>query len=148
MQEEFQSRLGEFVRELPRGVEYAVETRNPAYLNRSYFEFLLERGLSPVFLQGYYMPSITGVYREWRPLVREQERVVIRLHGPGRKDMEELTGERWDRIVDPRDGELREVADMVNDLVQSGVLVYLNVNNHYEGSAPLNIERVEKLLSG
>jgi hypothetical protein len=28
----------------------------------------------------------------------------------------------------------------------AGVDVYLNVNNHYEGSAPLTIERIEALL--
>jgi uncharacterized protein YecE (DUF72 family) len=26
--------------------------------------------------------------------------------------------------------------------------VYVNVNNHYEGSAPLTIQRIKELLSG
>ena len=60
--------------------------------------------------------------------------------------MEAKTGKRWDRIVEPRDDELSAVADLVEDLLDQGVDVYLNVNNHYEGSAPLTIDRLRKLL--
>ena len=45
-----------------------------------------------------------------------------------------------------RDDELRAVVQMVQDLLGAGANVYLNVNNHYEGSAPLTIERIEGLL--
>jgi uncharacterized protein YecE (DUF72 family) len=36
----------------------------------------------------------------------------------------------------------------MQDLLGRGVTVYLNVNNHYEGSAPLTIERIRRLLEG
>lgn len=32
-------------------------------------------------------------------------------------------------------------------LVAEGADVYLNVNNHYEGCAPLTIERIEGMLT-
>jgi hypothetical protein len=35
---------------------------------------------------------------------------------------------------------------MITDLAGQGVDIYLNVNNHYEGSAPLTIERVLRVL--
>lgn len=35
---------------------------------------------------------------------------------------------------------------MTQDLLDSGVEVYLNANNHYEGCAPLTIERVRAML--
>jgi uncharacterized protein YecE (DUF72 family) len=35
---------------------------------------------------------------------------------------------------------------MVKELVAQGVSVYLNVNNHYEGSAPLTLDRIQRLL--
>jgi hypothetical protein len=37
---------------------------------------------------------------------------------------------------------------MVHDLLGRGVDVYVNVNNHYEGSAPLTIERIQRVLAG
>ena len=42
----------------------------------------------------------------------------------------------------PRDEELRAIADMTKELLSEGVSVYVNVNNHYEGSAPLSIHRL------
>jgi uncharacterized protein YecE (DUF72 family) len=38
------------------------------------------------------------------------------------------------------------VVEMVQDILDRGVSVYLNVNNHYEGSAPLTIERIRRLM--
>ncbi len=142
----FLQRLETFVGQLPGGLPYGVETRNPNYLNAAYFEFLSRHRLSPVFLQGYYMPPIVDVYQKWRPLVLQQETVVIRLHGPDREGMEEQAAKVWDQRIAARDAELRSVVDMVKDLLAQGVDVYVNVNNHYEGSAPLTIERLRQLL--
>ena len=36
---------------------------------------------------------------------------------------------------------------MIKDLQNRGVNIYLNVNNHCEGCAPMAIEKVEKLIS-
>jgi uncharacterized protein YecE (DUF72 family) len=147
-QTQFQELLAAFSQQLPVGYRYGVEVRNARYLNRSYFEFLSQNRLSPVLLQGYWMPPITGVYDDWRPLITQHEAVVIRLLGPDRKGIERQTDKRWNRIVAPKDEELAAIAEMVQDLLERGVSVYLNVNNHYEGSAPLTIERVRRLLGG
>jgi uncharacterized protein YecE (DUF72 family) len=58
--------------------------------------------------------------------------------------MEKATGESWNRIVAPKDNELSAIVAMVNDMRGRGMTVYLNVNNHYEGSAPLTIERLRE----
>jgi uncharacterized protein YecE (DUF72 family) len=92
------------------------------------------------------MPPIVSAYRTGRSLVLDHEQVVIRLHGPDRKGIEARTGKKWNQIVEPRDEELAEVVDMVQDLLDQGVSVYLNVNNHYEGSAPLTIERIRRMM--
>jgi len=118
----------------------AIETRNPNYLDERYFEFLASHGLAHVFLQGYYMPQIVPLYERFGRLLRGS--VVVRLHGTDRAGIEKLTGERWDRIVAPRDEELASIAAMLKDMTGRGLTVYLNVNNHYEGSAPLTIERL------
>jgi uncharacterized protein YecE (DUF72 family) len=118
----------------------AIEPRNPKWLDERYFALLADKGLTHVFLQGYYMPPIFEVYRAHRQALRGA--VVVRLHGPDREGMEKATGERWDRIVAPKDAELDAVAGMIADMRGRGLTVYLNINNHYEGSAPLTIERL------
>jgi len=145
-QDHFQERFETFARQLPTSYPYGVEVRNGNYLNESYFEFLDRNGLSPVFLQGYWMPPIIDVYQKWRDLIVQQEVAVIRLHGPDRQGIEKKTGKQWNQIVEPKDEELAAIAEMIDDLLDRGVDVYLNVNNHYEGSAPLTIERIRRLL--
>jgi uncharacterized protein YecE (DUF72 family) len=145
-QDEFLRRLDAFVGQLPVDIPYAVETRNPNYLDEAYFRLLNRHHLIPVFLQGYYMPPLVQVYARWRAFILELGTVVVRLHGPEREEMEERTGKQWDQRVAPRDEELAGVVQMVQDLLGQGLDVYLNVNNHYEGSAPLTIQRVRELL--
>ena len=145
-QEQFQARLAAFARQLPSGYQYGVEIRNSGYLNEAYFALLRDHNLSPVFVRGYWMPPIVSVYEHWRALIQEQDLVVMRLHGPDRKGIEARTGKKWDRLVESRDDELAAVSEMVQDLLDSGVSVYVNVNNHYEGSAPLTIDRLRRLL--
>ena len=147
-QEAFQEHLQAFSQQMPGGYQYGVEVRNARYLNRSYFTFLSRNKLSPVLLQGYWMPPISDIYADWSDLIAQHEAIVIRLLGPDRKGIEKETGKRWDRIVAPRDDELRAIVDVTEDLLAQGVNVYLNVNNHYEGSAPLTIERIRALLGG
>ena len=142
----FLEQLAAFSEGLPPGTTYGVEVRNPNYINAAYFEALQRLRLAPVLLQGYWMTPVADVYRHWRRLLIEQETIVVRLHGPDRERVESETGGQWDRIVAPRDDELATIADVVLDLLNEGVTVYLNVNNHYEGSAPLTIERLRRLL--
>jgi len=71
---------------------------------------------------------------------------VIRLHGMDREGIEERTKNVWDTIVDPRDDELLLLRDVVNDLIERQHQVFVNINNHFEGSAPRTIERIKTLL--
>jgi len=66
-QAEFLEKLGAFVSQLPADYTWCIESRNPNYLKEGYFAFLQEHGLAHVFLQGYYMPPIVGVYPRTRP---------------------------------------------------------------------------------
>jgi uncharacterized protein YecE (DUF72 family) len=138
-QQEFLRLLGQFFDSVPRTLPMAVEPRNPRWIDRRYFEFLKQKGLSHVFLQGYYMPSIFESWRKYGSLIDGS--VVVRLHGPDRDGMEKQTGEIWDRIVAPKDEDLSRLADMMKDMRDRSLTVYLNINNHFEGSAPLTIER-------
>jgi uncharacterized protein YecE (DUF72 family) len=145
-QETFQELFRDYHQGMPGGYRYGVEIRNANYLNRSYFAFLARNHLSPVLLDGYWMPAVADVYQQWADLIAEHEVVVIRLLGPDRKGIERQTGKTWDRIVAPKNEELPRIVDVVEDLLARGVNVYLNINNHYEGSAPLTIKRIRSLL--
>jgi uncharacterized protein YecE (DUF72 family) len=142
----FLDAIGEFVAGLPSGFRFGVEIRNPNYLDDSYFAFLHRTGLAPVFLQGYYMPPVTDVFETARETLAGGGAAVIRLHGPDRKAIERETGKRWNAIVAPRDEELKGIARMTNEILESGIDVYVNANNHYEGSAPLTVERFRQML--
>jgi uncharacterized protein YecE (DUF72 family) len=146
-QAEFEDAFGAFVEELPAGYSYALETRNPNYLHDSLFGLMERLRLTPVLLEGYYMPSVAGLFEAWRARLERLGTVVIRLHGPDRASIEKQTKKRWDRIVAPKDDALAGIATMVDGLLHAGVDIYVTVNNHYEGSAPRTIERLQERLA-
>ena len=90
------------------------------------------------------MPPVKSVFQEFKDYINKP--VVIRLHGPDRSGIEKKTGGVWSKIVEPKDDELTDVAGIVNYFKKKKADVYLNVNNHYEGSAPLTINKIQKLL--
>ena len=77
---------------------------------------------------------------------KQADRAVIRLHGPDREAMDERAGKDWSRIVEPRDGELSALAVVVRDLQKRGKKAWIFENNHYEGCAPLTIQRIKERL--
>jgi uncharacterized protein YecE (DUF72 family) len=135
----FLERLGGFVDRAPKGFQYAVETRNPNYLSRDFFGFLDERRVGYVYIDGYYMPPIGEIFEKYRPAAAGG--CVIRLHGGDRLEIEESTGEVWNKIVAPKPEGIAAAARIVADRTERGEKTFLNVNNHFEGSAPLTIER-------
>ncbi|MCX6169135.1 MAG: DUF72 domain-containing protein [Ignavibacteriales bacterium] len=142
---EFQGLMREFVKQLPEGFDFSIEIRNPDYLNEDYFRFIREHKLGHVFLQGYFMPSIFDIYKRYKDYIKDY--VIIRLHGTDRHGIENRSGGEWNKILDPKDKELEQVVLMVQELLERNVDVYLNVNNHYEGSAPLTIQKINFLLN-
>lgn len=119
-----------------------VEIRNPGYLSADHFRFLDRTGMVPVLLHGYYMPPVYRTLNDFAGLLNPRRPLVIRLHGPDRKEMDRLSSGRWDRILRPMDEDLNRVLDVVQELMGRGIHVILNVNNHYEGCAPLTIGKI------
>jgi len=136
--------LSEFFDHAPQGFDYAVETRNPNYLKEVYFAFLREKGLSPVLVEGYYMPPISEVVSQFD--ISAGQSTVIRLMGPDRQEIEKLAGHHWDKIVSPQDESINAIAGIVQEQVERGREVYVNVNNHYEGCAVLTIGKLVQRL--
>jgi uncharacterized protein YecE (DUF72 family) len=90
------------------------------------------------------MEDISRTIERYEPLIGDT--VSIRLHGEDREEIEAETGGVWNRLVNPRERELATMAQSIKLLADKGRVVYVQVNNHYEGSAPLTIARLQALL--
>ncbi len=141
---EFINQFKVFAECLPERFDYFVETRNPNYLTKEYFHFLADHHLHHVFLQGYYMPSVFDLYYKHKAYIRNLS--TIRLHGPDRQEIEKKTGKNWSKIVAPKDHEITSLTEMIEDMVSQEIQTYIYVNNHFEGSAPRTISRIEEQL--
>lgn len=142
--DEFIERFGEFIDRAPKGFEYACETRNPNYLSKAFLDFLEGRRIGFVYLEGYYMPPIGEVFEKFHPATAAFS--IVRLHGGDRLEIEEATGETWNRIVAPKPGGIDAAVRIVRENTRRGARTFLNVNNHFEGSAPLTIQRFLEAL--
>ncbi len=143
--EVFFEQFANFILKAPKGHQYAVETRNSNYLSLSFFDFLKEHGLGFVYLEGYYMPPIGQVFDRFKPLTAAFS--IVRLHGGDRGEIEAETEEVWNRTVAPKPEALSAAACITRKNIRSKIMTYINVNNHFEGSAPLTIERFLDVLS-
>ncbi|MFC2082931.1 DUF72 domain-containing protein [Candidatus Bipolaricaulota bacterium] len=143
----FLDRFGIFADALPDQFIYALETRNKNYLNSDFYEFLLAHQLCPVLIFGYWMPRISTLFAEHKSLLLQFPMIVIRLMGEDRGEMEKATGKQWNKIIKPHDKELDEVSRILLELRQADVSAFVFVNNHYEGSAPITIDRLMERLS-
>lgn len=141
---QFLDKLEAFVNAIPKTIKLGIETRNPNYLKKEYFEFLFQHKLVPVFLHGYYMPPVFETYKSFKELI--DDTVVLRLHGPDRSGIEAVTGNIWNAIVQPKDDEIEKIIEMMRSLLERETDLYVNVNNHYEGSAPLTIKKIQSHL--
>ncbi len=140
----FIDKLDAFFERVPQGFVWAVETRNPNYLQEDFVGFLRRRRIALVLLEGYYMPHIWEV--PGRLDVRTAPVSIVRLHGPDRTGIEEQTGGAWDKIVAPKDEDLSAVAEIIRQSLEVEIDAYVNVNNHYEGCGPLTIQRLLERL--
>jgi len=138
---EFMAALNSFINSIDTEYQIGVEIRNPNYLNQTFFDFLITNNLSPVLLHGYYMPPVWDIYKMIDKNI--QTPVVIRLHGPDRQGIEAKTNNIWNQIVEPKDEEFEKIASIILYFQSINIDVYVNVNNHYEGSAPLTIKKLK-----
>lgn len=143
---EFQNKFSEFRSQIKNdSPPIGIEIRNPNYLNEKYFTFLSEQKIAPVLLEGYYMSPITETYSKFKKQIKNL--MVIRLHGTDRKGIEEIANNNWSQIYINRDKEILSIAEMIRDLQKNEVDLFVNVNNHFEGSAPITINKIKEQLS-
>jgi len=86
------------------------------------------------------MPHIAEVIAEHD--IQTSSCSIVRLHGKDRQEIEEHSGGLWNDIIEPKDEGLKTAASIIKSNTSKKITSYINVNNHYEGSAPLTIERL------
>jgi len=136
--------LSEFFSCAPKDFEYALELRNPNYFTENLNQFITELELSPVLIDGYYMPPLKEVAEKFD--LSAGKSLIIRLQGQDRQEIEKKSGKKWNDIVSPQDAGIDAVAGIVNIQLKKGKKVIVNVNNHYEGCAPLTIEKIAEKI--
>jgi hypothetical protein len=56
-------------------------------------------------------------------------------------EIETTTGGLWNRIVSPKPKGLKAAAQIVRANRKRTMTTFVNINNHFEGSAPVTVER-------
>jgi uncharacterized protein YecE (DUF72 family) len=143
---DFANRLDQFFTALPPEGPYAVEIRNPEYLTPAYFAVLREHNVAHVFNSWTRMPSIGDQLELPEPITASF--VVARaLLSPGRTYSEAVDSfAPYDRIRE-KDPSLRaDLMRLIETVRRLRLPAYLLVNNRTEGSAPLTITALARML--
>lgn len=145
-QDIFQNMIYDFISEVSHhNYPIGIEIRNPNYLNKKYFEFLSQLKIIPVLLEGYYMPPVVETCNKF--IDKFNGAMIFRLHGPDRSGIEKLSNEKWNKIYIDRTAELNRLVELFKIIKSRNIDLFVNVNNHYEGSAPLTIKKIKGLLN-
>jgi uncharacterized protein YecE (DUF72 family) len=143
---EFADRLDGFFSALPREGQYAVEVRNEEFLTPMYFAVLREHGVAHVFSSWTRMPAI-GDQLDLPGSVSGSFIVARALLRPGRTYDEAVDAfAPYDRIQDPNPELRRDLLRLIDTAVKTRIPAYLLVNNRAEGSSPLTVAEVARLL--
>jgi uncharacterized protein YecE (DUF72 family) len=136
---EFLDRLDPFLAGLPREFRYAVEVRNPEFLEGDYFRCLRERGVAHVYNAWSRMPelhrqiaipeSVTADFLVCRALLRR---------GRAYEDAV-ATFSPYTEIRDPNPEARDSIRVLIDRARRDRHMAFLFVNNRLEGNAPATI---------
>ena len=144
--DQFAGWLDAFFSRLPREGKYAVEIRNAEFLTPAYFAVLREHDVAHVFNSWTRMPSI-GMQLDLPGSVPAPFLVARALLRPGRRYADAVDAfAPYDRIRDPNPELRNDLVRLVETAEELRIPAYLIVNNRAEGSAPLTIAAVARML--
>ena len=146
--EAFADRLHAFLAALPTGANVCVELRDEALLTQRYAEALLATGTAHVFCIHPRMPSLER-QREVVGLSAGGGGVTVRwmLHAGLGYEAAKEKYDPFDRLVDPDPTSRAAVSALVVDALATVQDVTVVANNKAEGSAPLTVIELARLLT-
>jgi uncharacterized protein YecE (DUF72 family) len=142
----FVDRLGEFLLGLPRDFGYAVEIRNRELLTDEYLGMLRGQGVAHVLNFWERMPTVGDQLA--LPGILTADTVVCRLMiPPGQTYARRVADLRpFDRLVDPQPEMRSDVVRLVEECGRQGKVLFVIVNNKAEGSSPLTVRELARLV--
>jgi len=135
----FLERLNPFLTALPREFRYAVEIRNPDFLERDYFDCLRSHGVAHVYNAWSRMPelryqigiadSATAEFQVCRALLRRGRlyEEAVQQFAPYRE------------VQDPNPEARDSMRILIDRARENKQMLFLFVNNRLEGNAPATI---------
>jgi uncharacterized protein YecE (DUF72 family) len=135
---DFVAALDAFLGQLPTGWRYAVEIRNPTFLQPPYFEVLARHGVSHVCNSWQAMPPLDEQWNLVESLLPGECAVARLLLRPGREYAEAVRRfQPYRDIRDPypegRAAAIRLIREVLGGRGPNRAFLY--VNNRFEGSA-------------
>jgi uncharacterized protein YecE (DUF72 family) len=149
---EFLARLKAFLKQLPKGFQYAVEIRNKNWLDarpangtgmqKSQFaETLRERGVALALIDQSWMPRPWEMKEKFDLITADF--AYVRWLGDG-KGIEEQT-KTWDKTIVDRRGDLKNWVELFREFVRRNLKILAYANNHYAGHGPDTVKLFWKL---
>lgn len=143
----FAGRLFTFLDALPRGPVYAVEIRNRELLGRDYADALRRAGVVHCYNVHTHMPSIAEQRRQvgdpqpGRPVIARWM-----LHAGFEYEQAKERYAPFSRLVDPDPASRSDLANLAVDALRAGRPTLIIANNKAEGSAPLTLLELARLI--
>ncbi|MFO0707310.1 MAG: DUF72 domain-containing protein [Nitrospira sp.] len=139
----FLDRLDRFLAQLPPGLPYAVEVRNPAILGPRYRDTLKAHGVAHIYNHWTAMPPLSDQHRTMEQSFTAAF-TVLRLLTPLGLAFEKAV-ERYapyNRIVQRQPRMRADTVELVKQATGEGVSAYVLVNNRSEGCSPLTVREI------
>jgi uncharacterized protein YecE (DUF72 family) len=139
---QFTRQLQPFLAALPADFRYAVEVRNPTYLNSDHFGCLREHRTAHVFNAWTRMPelakqiaipeALTADFTVVRALLREGRAYedAVKMFAP------------YDRIQDENQAGRKALRDLMKRMKEEKRAALIFINNRFEGNAPKTIQAI------
>ena len=145
--DQFAGLLDQFLGRLPTEGQYGIEIRNEDFLSPAYFAVLREHGVAHVFNSWTLMPSI-GKQLDHPDSITARFIVARALLKPGRTYADAVDQfQPYDRIQEPNAPLRGDLVRLVQTAAGLRLPAYILVNNRAEGSAPLTIAAVARMLA-
>ena len=148
---QFLARLRKFVPLLAAEYQWALEIRNPRWVQPELLDLLRSREISLVFIDYYTMdplPKLAGrsgiftapfVYIRFLGNHRAMDETVQRARAEGKRRSD------WESLLVDRTAQMQLWLPSIRDLASREVPTYVYFNNHYAGYAPGSVELFSKL---